>query len=58
MDIPALTPEKMEMIGHLRDMGIHIQDAAPFLNPDEREFLMTGITPDLWDKMFKVPVEE
>jgi hypothetical protein len=29
-----------------------IQDAFPFLSNDEREFIMTGITPDEWNEMF------
>ena len=29
-----------------------IQDVFPNLSPDEREFLMTGITPKEWDDMF------
>ena len=33
--------------------GQLIQNAFPFLNADEREFLMTGITPEEWDAMFK-----
>jgi hypothetical protein len=32
--------------------GALIQDALPYLTADEREFLMTGITPDQWKKMF------
>ena len=32
--------------------GMLIQDACPRLNADEREFLMTGITPDEWNNMF------
>jgi len=31
----------------------HIQNMFPHLNPDEREFLMTGTTPKEWDNMFK-----
>ena len=27
-----------------------IQNVFPHLNPDDREFLMTGITSDEWDK--------
>lgn len=27
-----------------------IQNAFPFLTPDEREFLITGITPTEWDE--------
>jgi len=30
----------------------HIQQMFPRLNPDEREFLMTGTTPQEWDKLF------
>ena len=29
-----------------------IQNIFPNLNPDEREFLMTGITPSEWDATF------
>lgn len=28
--------------------GALIQNAMPHLSPDEREFIMTGITPDEW----------
>jgi hypothetical protein len=30
-----------------------IQDLFPNLSTEEREFLMTGYTPDDWDKMWK-----
>lgn len=29
-----------------------IQVALPHLSPDEREFLMTGMTPEVWDSLF------
>lgn len=29
-----------------------IQDVFPNLSPDEREFIMSGITPEEWDSMF------
>ena len=32
--------------------GMLIQDAMPQLSPEEREFLMTGITPAEWDEVF------
>ena len=32
--------------------GALIQNAMPNLNADEREFIMTGITPNEWDAMF------
>lgn len=32
--------------------GMLIQDAFPHLSPDEREFLMTGATPEEWEQEF------
>jgi hypothetical protein len=32
--------------------GAFIQDAFPTLNPDEREFIKTGITPEEWNDVF------
>ncbi len=32
--------------------GAYIQDAMPTLNADQREFIKTGITPDVWDSLF------
>ena len=32
--------------------GALIQDVMPNLTPDEREFIMTGITPAEWDEAF------
>ena len=32
--------------------GQLIQNAMPYLTPDEREFLMTGITKEEWASMF------
>lgn len=29
--------------------GVNIQDACGHLTPEEREFIMTGITPNEWD---------
>jgi len=33
--------------------GELIQRSFPYLSPDERELLITGICPECWDKMFK-----
>lgn len=33
--------------------GKLIQNAMPTLTPSEREFIMTGITDDVWDKIFE-----
>ena len=32
--------------------GTLIQNAMPNLSADEREFIMTGITPEEWDSAF------
>ena len=32
------------------DNGMVIQEAMPHLTPDQREFLMTGVTKEEWDK--------
>jgi hypothetical protein len=34
------------------EAGELIQNAMPQLTPDEREFIMTGITPDEWMRLF------
>jgi hypothetical protein len=35
-----------------------VQDAFPKMSPDDREFLMTGITPGEWLAMFPNEKEE
>ena len=34
------------------ESGTLIQEAMPQLNADEREFIMTGVTPEEWSKEF------
>jgi hypothetical protein len=36
--------------------GMLIQNAMPDLSPDDREFIMMGTTPEMWNKIF--PPEE
>lgn len=31
---------------------VNIQDAMPYLNDNDREFILTGITPDEWRRAF------
>jgi hypothetical protein len=50
-------PVTVEQIQKWRD-GAHIQNAMPNLSPDQREFLMTGITAEEWDKYVKGPDDE
>ena len=38
--------------------GKHIQDAMPDVSPGDREFLMTGTSPDGWDNIFGDPVPD
>lgn len=46
-EIPV-TPEQL----YRWEEGMLIQDAMPHLSADEREFIMTGITPEEWDETF------
>lgn len=46
MDIDV-TPEQIKSW----QSGTLIQNAMPHLSADEREFIMTGITPAEWNKM-------
>ena len=34
-----------------RAAGAMIQDAMPWLDIDRREFLLSGMTPEMWDEM-------
>ena len=47
MDIDITTDQFLSWIN-----GSLIQDGMPDISADEREFIMTGITPDEWDAMF------
>ena len=35
-----------------------IQQSLPDLTPDEREFILSGITPDEWDSIFREDFDE
>lgn len=52
MEIPSLTPEKLAELELARSRGVPIQVAAPTLSIDEREFLITGTPPDVWNSIF------
>lgn len=43
------TPEQLEAYF---ESGELIQNSLPQLNEDDREFLVTGITPDSWQDLF------
>ena len=46
--IEGLTEEAMEDWG----AGALIQEAMPDVSPEDREFIMTGITPEVWAQQF------
>ena len=53
MFFPNITEEQMDKV--LNDyyiVGLPIQNAFPFLNPDQREFLQTGIASEEWEEIF------
>jgi hypothetical protein len=44
--------ERLNQAWFFWQSGERIQDAFSFLSPEEREFILTGITPAEWKKMF------
>jgi hypothetical protein len=54
MDLPTVTQERLEQCWsqNASREGKHIQEVFPELSADEREFLMTGSTPEEWEEMF------
>ena len=50
MDLP-LTPEQAEDGLYKLREGMHIQDAFPMLDADQREFIQTGITAEEWETL-------
>ena len=52
MDFPNMTETQFRISKKMWDEGMLIQDAFPFLTADQREFLMTGTPPEVWDAMF------
>jgi len=53
-DMPFGRVNLSELIRGMKvwESGALIQDAFPFLDADRREFIMTGITPAMWNEMF------
>ena len=51
MELP-LTQREFERGCEAMDRGVLIQYAFPTLNADQREFILTGITPEEWDAHF------
>jgi len=51
-------PVTMNELAHWKESGLTIQEALPMLSRDDREFLMTGITPEEWSKFMAVEEEK
>lgn len=51
----AVDPEDLES---WQTHGNYIQDAFPYLTPDQRELVKTGIHPECWTAMFGEDDEE
>lgn len=51
-----ITVERTDMDKYMS--GVLIQDAFPYLSPEQRELLITGICPTCWDRNFKDEDEE
>lgn len=46
------TPKQLAEGYESYNKGALLQNAFPFLNAGEREFVKTGILPSMWDAMF------
>ena len=46
--------KKFEIIDFIKwKNGMNIQRALPYMDADDREFLISGTTPEAWDVMFE-----
>jgi hypothetical protein len=50
-----VTIEQLERFENRRENGEYVQTIFPNLTKEEREFLLTGITPIEWNEMFGSP---
>lgn len=47
-----VTPEQMARFEKRRETGEYVQTIFPHLSAPEREFILSGITPEEWDEVF------
>lgn len=47
-----VTPEQMYRFENRVALGEYIQTIFPHLSAPEREFILSGITPEEWDRVF------
>jgi hypothetical protein len=51
-----VTPEQMERFENRVINGEYVQTIFPNLPKEEREFILTGITPEEWEKTFNFSI--
>jgi len=47
-----VTQEQLDRFENRRENGEYVQTIFPHLTSEEREFIMTGISPTEWDEIF------
>lgn len=47
-----------EQYNQFANQGVFVQDAFPHLTDNEREFILTGITPEEWDATMVEPEDD
>ena len=52
MDFPNMTASQYYDAREAWKGGLLVQEAFHFLNADQREFIMTGTPPEVWNEMF------
>lgn len=51
-------PVRVDKLNEFCSGTVHIQDAFPDLDRSEREFLITGISPECWESVVTADEEE
>lgn len=52
-----ITKDQLYAFENRKRLGLYVQDIVPNLSADDREFLLSGITPDEWEEMFPEEID-
>ncbi len=52
LDLPV-TQKQLNRFATRIKTGEYVQDIFPDLSPDDREFILSGITPEEWDEVIE-----
>jgi len=52
MELPIRPMEFSRLINRWKTNGEYVQDVFPMLDDSQREFLISGVTPEEWDECF------